>query len=558
MGILDFLRPQHVRVEVLPDPFPAASVTTMPNPVVRSAWWDGEKYPGGWGATDLLYPDFYTLRMRSADLFFRNLYARGLVRRLVTNEINTGLHLEACPEESILGMEPGTLDDWTEEVETRFQLWADTPYLCDHQEQHSFGELQALARLEALVAGDVLVAMRRDQSTGLPRIQLINASNVQTPTDRYIDRAGVNIVRYGVELDANKRQVAYFVLQPSGKFERIPAWGPKSGKRLAWLLYGTDKRLDDVRGQPLLSLVLQSVKEIDRYRDAVQRKATANGMIVGSVERDQPVTSPTRVAGGGATRKGTETATDSHGDERSFNTAEHIPGLFIDVLKPGEKLVAHHSQGTDEKFGDFEEAILCGVAWANEIPPEVLMLGFSNNYSASQAALNEFKLYLTKARTFHGQQFCKPVYAEWLYSEVINRKIAAEELFKVWNDPLAYDRLAAWLASDWAGQVKPTVDPLKSTKALREKLEAGLITYARACRESDGMKFSKVMREQRRERKLLAEVQAIGQPEPVAPVAPVQSAPPDRDDEDDPDKSDEDEDEKEGSGHVAHLRRLRA
>src|SRR5690606_5424948 len=121
-----------------------------PAPAVRFGYHDGEKFPGGYGAPDLLWTDYWTLRARSAELFQRNLYARGLIRRMVTNEINVGLHLEATPEVALLGLEKGALDQWSETVENRFNLWAHNPRLCDHLEQHTFGELQAIVRTEAL------------------------------------------------------------------------------------------------------------------------------------------------------------------------------------------------------------------------------------------------------------------------------------------------------------------------------------------------------------------------------------------------------------------------
>src|SRR5690606_29930048 len=107
--------------------------------------------------------DYWTLRNRSAALFKTNIYARGIVRRLVTNIINVGLHLEAVPDESILGIEETTLSDWAELVENRFALWECNPDLCDVRGQKSFGSLQIAAKREALVSGDVLVTLQQDK-----------------------------------------------------------------------------------------------------------------------------------------------------------------------------------------------------------------------------------------------------------------------------------------------------------------------------------------------------------------------------------------------------------
>src|SRR5690554_3861797 len=102
---------------------PTISVNDLPQasssyqPPAVPMWDTGEKFLGGFGYTEILALDYWTLRARSAQLFETNHYGRGLIRTFVTNVINTGLHLEATPEESVLGVDEGALDVWTETVE---------------------------------------------------------------------------------------------------------------------------------------------------------------------------------------------------------------------------------------------------------------------------------------------------------------------------------------------------------------------------------------------------------------------------------------------------------
>ncbi len=546
-----FLKAALFDVLDIASPTPAPSTPTRPAAALPAAtrWMphDGEKFPGGYGPTDILWPDYWTLRARSAALFKQNLYARGLIRRLITNVINTGLHLEATPEEAILGANEGGLDDWSELTETRFRLWAMTPKLCDHTAQQTFGAMQAQAMLEALVAGDVLVLLRRNQKTKLPRVQLVRGSMVRTPMNRAFTKKGQNRVVHGVELDADGRQVAYHVTQPDGKSARLPAFGPKNGRRIAWLLYGTDKRLDEVRGEPLLSLVLQSIKEIDRYRDSTQRKALINSFLAMYIQKDADKMGTSPLAGG-AMRVGADDAVNAQGEAQTFQTAEMIPGLVIDTLQTGEKPQAFQSNGTDERFGEFEEAIIQGVAWAMQIPPEILRLAFSNNYSASQAAINEFKMFLNKERTDFGQSFCQPVYQDWLLSEVLAQRSAAPGLLEAWRNPGAYDIAAAWFASDWSGQIKPAVDLSKLTNGYEKQLELGVITHQRAARELTGMNWSRNVRVLMRENELLAQANAPLLPAPTNVIDTTGETVEQDDDEEDEDLDediDEDEDDEE-------------
>lgn len=515
---------------------PTVNISALGEYVGR--WDDGEKFPGGFGPTSIFYADYWTLRARSAELFERNLYARGMIRRLVTNEINTGLHLEATPEEKVLGLKEDSLADWSEDVETRFTLWGDTRF-CHQGQALTFGELQAAARRESLVAGDVLVVLSQNNAMKRPQLELVNGERVQTPINQAFQRADANKVVHGVELDANKRQVAYWVRQDDGSSKRLPAFD-SSGRRVSWLLYGTDKRHDDVRGKPILALVLQCLKEVDRYRDAAVRKAVINSFLAAWVEKSEDKLSSLAL-GGGATVKGTAQAAGPDGRARTFRVQEQIPGLVVEELQHGEKIHPHTSAGTDERFGSFEESMIQSVAWACEIPPEILRLSFTNNYSASQAAINEFKTYLNKIRTDFGRGFCVPIYHDWLISEVLNGKIEADGLLEAWRDPSQYDVLGAWFSCDWSGNIKPAVDLTKLTTGYEALIRLGLITRDRASRELTGTKFSKNVRKLKRENEQLAEANRVlvELEQPPAPAPPADSDPNDIDREEDDDEEDE-------------------
>lgn len=465
---------------------------------------DGGKFFGGFGDTQIHDVDYWTLRARSSQLFNENLYARGLIRRLITNEINTGLTPEACPDESIIGVPEDSLNGWTETVENRFGLWSKNPRVCDWKKTSTFGAIQRAARAEALISGDVLVVLRQSQQTKLPLVQLISGNKVQTPLGGAGDLRNGHKIRHGVEIDSVGRVVAHWIKQDDGGSKRIAAFGEKSGKRLSWLVYGTDKRLDDLRGQPLLALVLQSLKEIDRYRDSVQRKAVINSIMAMFIKKtdDKPGTLPVT---GGAVRRDQAVTTDSDGTKRTFNIANYIPGLVMEELQTGEEPVLLGGQGTDTNFGTFEEAIIQAVAWANEIPPEILKLAFSNNYSASQAAINEFKIYLNKVWSDWGETFCNPIYVEWLISETLLQKIAAPGLLQAWRDTSEYDVFGAWTATDWYGSIKPSTDMLKQAKGSKLLVAEGWSTNAREARGTTGTKFTKNIKRLKRENVLKAE-----------------------------------------------------
>lgn len=465
---------------------------------------DGDKFPGGFGETHVLMPDYWTLRARSVQLFMTNLYARGIIRRLVTNEINTGLSLEAQPIEDLLGYDLGELQDWSENVENRFLVYGDNPAICDYRQRMTLNEMERVVRSESLVTGDLLVIQRIDPETQLPQIQLVSGSRVNTPTARPQSQSGVEI-RHGVELDSRGRQVAYHYTDKDGKSHRIRAYGSRSGRRQAWLVYGSDKLLDDVRGQPILSIILQSLKEIDRYRDAAQRKAVVNSILAMFIKKssDKPGTQPLSA---GANRRSTATVQEpSTGNKRRYDFTEAMPGMVIQELQEGEEPKAFDNTGIDINFPAFEAAMLNGIAWSIEVPPEILQLSFQNNYSASQAALNEFKIYLNPVRQWFGAQFLDPIYQEFLVGQVLTGRIQAPGLLESYNRRAAFETWGAWVQAEWCGQIKPSTDMRKTAQAYNDMVAMGSITRARATREMTGQKYSRVVRQLKRENEQLVE-----------------------------------------------------
>jgi len=191
-------------------------------------------------------------------------------------------------------------------------------------------------------------------------------------------------------------------------------------------------------------------------------------------------------------------------------------------LQVGEEPVLLGGQGTDINFAVFEAAIVSAIAWALEIPPEIMTLAFSNNYSASQAALNEFKIFLNKERTNDGKNVDQKIYVEWFIASALTGKISAPGFLAAWRDPQQYDIFGAWISADWAGAIKPTTDMLKQAKGYEKLLELGLITRDRAAKETTGMKYSKVVKKLTRENEELAssrEPLQVEEEEP--PPAPI-------------------------------------
>ena len=468
-----------------------ASTTTDTQYSYPTGLYDGSNFWGGvQGQVDEVAAlDYWALRQRSAALFYTNSYGRGIIRRMVTDIIHAGLEPEATPEEKVLGLPEDSLQAWTEDIETRWRLYGTSKDIVDYKGRREEGELQAQIYMEALVEGDCLVVNRIDSATGLPQIEIVNGGRVRTPTDRFMEEDLVD----GVKLDKRGRHLGYWVAKGTNevfddRFEYIPAFGAKSGRRVAWMVYGPDKREDGVRGEPLLSIAIQPLNEISDYRGNTQLKKKINAMVALVVEKDQDVPS-SRPITGGAVKRGTVTA-DTTGATTPIQFNQLMPGMIVERLQPGEKMKSFVTNGTDDTFGDFEAAIMVGLAWSLQIPPEILLMSFNKNYSASQAAKGKWQTYITKERPRFAAQHCKNHYEEWLTASVLAGDIQAAGFIDAAVDPRRYAERQAWLLTEWWGQVEPTVDVVKQVTGAKTMVAEGWSTNARVTRELNGSKWS--------------------------------------------------------------------
>jgi capsid protein len=213
----------------------------------------------------------------------------------------------------------------------------------------------------------------------------------------------------------------------------------------------------------------------------------------------------------GAARVNSVTADPQVSGARTFDVASQIPGLVIEELQHGETPKGFGSEGIDLDYAAFEKAILQGVAWSNELPPEILLESFNSNYSASQAAINEFRIFLEKVWSAWGEEFCSPIYTAWLINETLLGSIPApassqeNRLLTSWRDDTGYAVFGSWVSVDWYGNVKPSTDTLKQAKGSERLVSNAWSTNAKEARNLSGTKFTKNVKNIKRENTLLAE-----------------------------------------------------
>lgn len=470
--------------------------------LLKSAF-DGEKYPTGLAGSikTIKELNYWKLRQYSYTIYIENKYAQALIKRLVTNVIHTGLTLEADVKNSVLGISDEEVNIITDDIETKFDIFAENKELISYDYSMNFGMLQQLIYLTALLAGDVLIILRQDEKTGLPRIQLIDGLNVRTPPEQLKNEK----IRDGIEFDERGRQIGYYIKDKKAKNEytRIAAFGEKTGRRLAWLVYCQTVKINDTRGMPLLGVLLQSMKDIDRYSDAEQKAAWLNSLLAFFIKKTQDKPSTYPVSRGANKRSIFETIDQEKPEQsRKFNVNKLLPGIIFEELQAGEEPVSFNSTRPNINFAGFEKTIMDSFAWTVGLPPAIFRLIFESNYAASGGELNELKAFLKFERGKFADSFLKIFYQEALISFILAGYINAPGflLARREND---FIKIGAWLGSNWAGLIKPSLRLLNDIKAYQVANREGYTTRSRAAKDLFNERFNKSMQKLKKENEAL-------------------------------------------------------
>lgn len=158
----------------------------------------------GGSPTEDIVKNLPLLRERSRDLYMGVPIATGALKTIRTNVIGSGLKLNASIDAAFLGLSDDEAREWERHVEREFSLWADTQD-CDAARQCTFGQLQALTVLSALMNGDIFASLpvvKRQGAVYDLRVSLIESDKVCNPTDRILPNVygGIEVGDFGEPL----------------------------------------------------------------------------------------------------------------------------------------------------------------------------------------------------------------------------------------------------------------------------------------------------------------------------------------------------------------------
>jgi capsid protein len=406
--------------------------------------------------------------------------------------IGSGLKLQCEIDEQVLELcgvklDSEKINSFKKSSEALFSTYAASKYSDYHKRDWLHKKAQE-AYKTAFLGGDCLCVIRVDKYG--PNIQVIDGQKVETPFDPK-GKADGNIIRHGIEMNAKGEHVAFWVSALKdddgfkGKIEHQRILAKNSnGNLMAWLIYGNKERIDHYRGIPMIASILEKVAKLDRFVEASVSKAEQTANVVYAFQHDldgsgENILTKSLMSRDPETDETTESAYEKSG--RTANQLRQMTSATAMNLPPGAKLISL-SNPNETTFNEFFRAVFVGICASIDIPEEVALQKYEQNYSSSRAAINGWEHIVEISRHDFAKNFYEPFYRVWLEYQISTYKIKSPEFLKSKNKN-DFMALEAFYKTRFTGKKMPHIDPLKEAKAIRAMLgddKTALISFEQA------------------------------------------------------------------------------
>lgn len=455
---------------------------------------------GGGSAKEDIQDNLSVLRQRCRDLYMGVPLATGAIKTCRTNVVGVGLTLKSKVDYEYLGLTEEEGRALNDKIEREFALWADST-ACDLERLDNFKELQQLAFLNWLMSGDVIVTLPTTKRPQMPydlRVNLIEADRLRNPPGEFSPR-----IVGGVETNSAGEVVAYHISTnhplsgqyTEAKWTRVEAYGAKTGRRNVLHIMSRE-RIGQRRGVPFLAPVIEALKQLGRYTEAELVAAVVSGYFTVFIEKDA-------AEDGAPMGEMVDPAQQVDADDE--NSLELGNGAVLD-LNPGEHVKETNPGRPNTAFDGFVTSICRQIGAALEIPYEVLVKMFNSSYSAARAALQDFWKTVKMYRSWLANDFCQPIFEEWLAEAVAKGRVSAPGFF---TDPMIRK---AYSGAEWYGPAQNSLNPVQDADAATRRVEQGFSTREREAVEMTGTDFFRNAKQLKQEQKALQEVNGIEGP----------------------------------------------
>jgi lambda family phage portal protein len=407
------------------------------------------------------------------------------------NIVGSMFLLNSKPEYRALGLDETWAEEFQEEVESKFMLWAESPR--NWPDASRMNNLTSLVRLAVGVytmSGEVLATVEWLRDSDRPystAIQMVDLDRLSNPNGL----ADTKTLRGGVEKDRRGRPIAYHIRMAhpndwtdlqNNYWKRVPVAKPWGRAQVIHIL--EQFRPDQTRGVSEIVSALKELRITKKFRDIVLQNAVVNATYAASIESDMPSETVFQALGGGNMGENVGVAIEQYASgylgaiAQYAGSSKHmaIDGVKIPHLFPGTRLQLRPAGQGGPLGTEFEQSLLRYIAANLGVSYEQLSRDYSqSNYSSIRAAMTETWKYMQGRKRMVADRFASQVYMLWL-EEAIN---AGEITTFPRRGPNWYEGLnaEAYSACEWIGASRGQIDELKETQAATLRLKYHLSTY---------------------------------------------------------------------------------
>ena len=443
-----------------------------------------------------ILPDKSLLDARARDIGRNDAYVAGGEQLHKDSIVGHMFVLNSKPNTRILGWTDERAEAFQEEVEAKFQVWAESPHnWVDARRKSDLTSLIRLAVGVFVYGGEVLATCewintkRREFRTA---IQMIDPDRLMTPFTHMNDpnvKGGIKFDSYGGPVSAfirtrhpNDYQMS--LAQPDMlDWKEVGFTKPWGRQQVIHIL--NEKRVDQSRAVSDIVTSLRELAITKKFRDVTLQNAVVNATYAASIESELPSEVVYQQMGAGDTASAvTDYASDylaAIADYTSSSKNMQIDGVRVPHLFPGTKLNLTPA-GTPGGVGqDFETSLLRYVAVALNVSYEELSRDYSRtNYSSARAAMSQTRRFMQTRKKEVADRMANYIFRLWL-EEAINqdqietyRAKDAGLLYTNGHQNLIFDALTQ---ATWIGASHGQIDELKETQAAVLRIKYGLSTH---------------------------------------------------------------------------------
>ena len=454
--------------------------------------------------------DMQMLVARARDLDRNNGVASGAFQTVQDNVIGIGLRLAPFPDYRALGKDAEWGQDWSRQVVSLWRTWSETP-MCDAANKMTFASLTQLVFRSVLQNGEALALplwLDRPNAKFRTCLQLVDVDRLSNPgnmTPTLCMRGGVELDEYGKPLAYHIRKISTWPAMffpaiggVAGEWVCVPSETSWGRKRVLHV-YSQD-RVDQTRGKPILTPVIEQFRMIDSYQRAELQSAIVNALVAGVIETPLDPGTLAELMGGDP---------NAYLASKNEYRVALEGGTFI-PLYPGDKMTPFAPDRPAPQFAAFSEFVLRQIGSALGMPYELLLKDFTKtNYSSARAALLEAWRTFNVRRDWMKTYWAQPIYELWFEEAVDAGLIEA---------PDYYDLQPFYTRAKWIGPGRGWIDPVKEAEAAQVRMASGITTLEMECAEQ-GNDYKDIIDQRAIEKKQLQEAGLWVDPTPPTKTA---------------------------------------